>query len=162
MMSLDNSETLTRCARCGAMLPGGSAGCFALFAEVSALEYSDPAYAAVNFLSTDAHALQHPEDHGVKSNAFHLIRLCWLLEHDGNPRIGQGPLWLQKQLDGNPKLPMLEPPVDRGKVTVVDVQGATTPEEHAERAWRWASSVWEAWRAHHEWARQWLKQRGAE
>ena len=143
------------------MVPGGVEGCFVLFNEVLALEYSDPAHGAVNLLSVDAHALQHPEDHGVKNNAFHLIRLCWLLEHGGDPRLGQGPLWLQKQFDGNPKLPVLTPPVDRGKVTIADVYGAQTPKEHAERVYRWAHSVWEAWSAHHAWARLRLQARSA-
>jgi hypothetical protein len=142
------------------MAPGGVEGCFALFNEVLAREYSDPAYGAVNLLSVDAHALQHPEDHGIKNNAFHLIRLCWLLEHGGDPRLGQGPAWLQKQFDGNPRLPALTPPVDRGKVTIADVYGAQTPQDHAECVYRWARSVWEAWRAHHEWARQWLGEKG--
>ena len=128
--------------------------------QVVALEYSDPAYGAVNLLSVDAHALQHPEDHGIKNNAFHLIRLCWLLEHGGDPRLGQGPRWLQAQFDGNPKLPVLEPPVNRGKVTVADVCGAANPDDHAERVYRWARSVWEAWSAHHEWPRQWLRDQG--
>ena len=39
------------CARCGAVVPGGTAGCFALFGQIMALEYSDPAYGAVNLLA---------------------------------------------------------------------------------------------------------------
>jgi len=113
-----------------------------------------------NLLAVDAHALQHPKDHGVKNNPFHLIRLCWLLEHGGDPRLGQGPRWLQVQFDGNPEIPVLEPPTDRGKVTVVDVYGAASADEHAERVYRWAQSVWEAWSAHHAWARRWTSERG--
>ena len=153
---------MERCARCGAVVPGSTAGCFALFGQIMALEYRDPAYGAVNLLAVDAHALQHPEDHGVKNNLFHLIRLCWLLEHGGDPRLGLGPKWLQMQFDGNPSIPILEPPVDRGKVTVVDVYGGASADEHAERVYRWARSVWEAWSVHHEWARQWLRERGGQ
>jgi hypothetical protein len=152
--SLAGTRRPGACARCGAVVPGGTEGCFALFYQVVALEYSDPAYGAVNLLSVDAHALQHPEDHGIKNNAFHLIRLCWLLERNGDPRIGQGPRWLQVQFDGNPQLPILEPPPNRGAVTIVDVYGAASPDDHAERVHRWARSVWEAWSAYHEWARQ--------
>ena len=71
------------------------AGCFALFGQVVALEYSNPAYGAVNLLAVDAHALLHPQDHGVKNNPFHLIHLCCLLEHGADPWLGQGPRWLQ-------------------------------------------------------------------
>ena len=89
-----------RCPECGAPVSGGLEGCFALHAEVSGREFGDPAYAAVNLLTADAHALQHPEQHGVNNNAFHLIRLCWLVEHGGDPRIGQGPRWLHRRPSG--------------------------------------------------------------
>jgi hypothetical protein len=138
------------CAHCSAVVPGGTAGCFELFSQIMALEYSDPAYGAVNLLAVDAHALQHPEDHGVKNNPFHLIRLYWVLEHGGAPRLGQGSRWLQVEFDSNPDIPVLEPPPDRGKMTVVDVAGAANADEHAERVYRWAGSVWKAWSAHHE------------
>ena len=97
----------------------------------------------------------------MKNNAFHLIRLCWLLEHGGDPRIGQGPLWLQQQFNGNPPLPTLKPPAHRGEVTVADVHGAASPDEHAGRVYRWARSVWAAWSEHHAWAQQWLREKRA-
>ena len=99
--------SLVPCERCGAVVPGGSGGCQALFADLLALEYRNSAYGAVNLLAVDAHALQHPEDHGVKNNPFHLLWLCWLLEYGGDPRIGQGPIWLQNQFDGNPEIGVL-------------------------------------------------------
>ena len=157
--SIDHSEPLALCTRCGANVPGGTEGCWKLFHKVLTLEYSDPAYGAVHLLTVDAHALQRSEDHGPRSNAFHLIRLCMLLEHGGDLRIGQNPKWLQAQIDGNREAPYLEPPVDRGKVTIVDVHGAKSPDEHAERVNRWARSVWEAYSAYHEWARQWLREK---
>jgi hypothetical protein len=145
------------CPRCGALLRGGREGCFQLFAELAALEYSDPALGAVNLLAVDAHALQHPEDHGKKNNAFHLVRLCWILEHNGDAALGGGPRWLQVRFDGNPALPGLTPPEARGTVTVADVVTARTPEEQAEQVWRWARSVWQAWDAYHGWARDWVE-----
>jgi hypothetical protein len=147
------------CSRCGAVVPGGKAGCRRLFEEVLALEYSDPAYGAVHLLTVDAHALQHSEDHGPQSNAFHLLRLYVLLERGGDPRIGWNPQWLKAQIGNTHKLPFLEAPENRGKMTIADVYGAETPEEHAERVWRWARSVWEAWSDYHEWTRQWLREK---
>jgi len=155
----NENSALAPCPRCGALVRDGVEGCFALFYEMSGHEYSDPAYGAVNLLSVDAHALQHPEDHGVKNNAFHLIRLCWLLEDNGDPRIGQGPGWLQQEFDGNAEVQALEPPLNRGGMTIAQVVGATSPEEHTERVYRWARSVWKAWSAHHEWAREWLRRK---
>jgi hypothetical protein len=136
------------------VVPGGTAGCRKLFEELLALEYSDPAYGAVHLLAVDAYALQHSEEHGPRSNAYHLIRLCWLLEHGGDPRIGQGGPRSRALSSGYRDFPFLEPPANRGKVTIVDVHGAAGPEDHAERVHRWAASVWEAWRAHHAWARR--------
>lgn len=143
------------CKRCGAH------DCRELFHAVLALEYSDPAYGAVNLLTVDAHALQHLEDHGVKNNAFQLVRLCWLLERRGDPKIGQGPRWLQAAFDDHPELPVLTPPARRGALTSTDVYGAPNPEEHTRRAYRWARSLWEAWRVHHHWARGWLRGRSS-
>ena len=143
--SNNNPETLAQCTRCRAIVPGGTEGGWSLFQEVLALEYSDPAYGAVHFLTVDAHAPQHSEDHGPRSNAFHLLRLRMLLEYGGDPRIGQNPKWFQAQLDGNREAPYLQPPAERGGVTIADVHGAASAEEHAERVYRWARSVWEAW-----------------
>jgi hypothetical protein len=144
------------CPRCGARVAGVE-GCFALRAELSAREYSDPAYGAVNLLTTDAHALQHPEDHGIKNNAFHLVRLGWLLEHRADPRIGNNPRWLHTPFDGLPDLPTLTPPSFRGHFTAVDMLEADTPEQYRELAYTWGRSVWEAWSQHHDWARGFLK-----
>lgn len=151
------SNTPATCARCGAVVPGGTAGCRKFFEELLALEYSDPAYGAVHLLTVDAYVLQHSEGHGPRSNAYHLIRLCWLLEGGGDPRIGQGGPRSRALSDGYKDFPFLEPPANRGDVTVVDIHGAAGPEEHAERVRRWAASVWEAWRADHAWARQWVR-----
>ncbi len=109
------------CSRCGATAPDGQADCRQLFEEVLALEYSDPAYGAVHLLTVDAHALQHSEDHGPRSNAFHLLRLYVLLERGGDPRIGWDPQWLKAQIGKTQGLPFLEPPTNRGAVTVADV-----------------------------------------
>jgi hypothetical protein len=130
-----------------------------MFHDILTLEYVFPDYGAVHLLTVDAYALQHSEDHGPRSNAVHLLRLCILLEHGGDPGIGQNPQWFQAQIEGDPELPRLEPPADRGAAAVVDVHSAATSEEHVERVAHWAKSVWEAWSAHHEWARQWLNER---
>jgi hypothetical protein len=44
----------------------------------------------------------------------------------------------------------LEPPVDRGQLTVMDVVRAETGEEHIERVQDWALSAWQAWSAYHD------------
>jgi hypothetical protein len=145
-----------RCVSCGAGLPPGFGSCAEVFAAVCAREYTDPAYGAVHLLSVDAHALQHSEDHGPRSNAFHLMRLCHLLERGGDPRLGSGPSRARaKAFEGDYRqFPFLEPPAHRGEITVGDVFEDRGPDDHAERVRQWACSVWEAWEPHHDWARE--------
>jgi hypothetical protein len=144
-----------RCPMCGAVVPDRLGSCRALFEEVCAREYSDPAFGAVHLLTVDAYALQHSEEHGPRSNAFHLMRLCRLLERGGDPGIGQRPpRKVGKAFEGQYRaLPTLEPPPHRGSLTIANVHGAQDPGGHAERVRAWARSVWEAYHPHHEWAR---------
>src|SRR5207244_749330 len=98
----------------------------------------------VHLLSVDAYVLQHSEQHGPRSNAFHLIRLCWLLERNGDPSIGRGGSRLKSVLKAYRSFPFLPPPENQGEITVAKVVGATGPEEHAQRVRQWANSVWQA------------------
>lgn len=138
-------------------MSGGTEGCRTLYHELLTLEYSHFAYGSFHLFTTDAYVLQHYEDHGPRSNAFHLLRLCWLLEHGGSPKIGGGWPPVEGLKQAYLTFPFLEPPEDRGEVTVADMSGASGPGEYGERAWRWAESVWEAWERHHGWARQWFE-----
>ena len=59
-------------------------GCWAIYGEVLAREYSDLAYAAVHRLTVDAYAVQHPgqpSPQSIQSVGVHLLRLCLILEH---------------------------------------------------------------------------------
>lgn len=147
-----------RCPMCGALVPDSLENCQAIFEEVLTREYSDPAFGAVHLLTVDAYALQHSEEHGPRSNAFHLMRLCRLLEHGGDPSIGQRPLRKVGKAfeDQYRHFPNLEAPSHRGSLTVADVYRASTPQEHVESVRAWACSVWEAYQPHHEWARMFL------
>lgn len=157
--TMDDSRPRSRCTRCGAKVPGGTKGCRELFQEILVREYGDPAYGAVHLLTVDAYALQHSEDHGPRSNAVHLLRLCMLLEHGLEASTGTNPHWFQVQIESDREMPFLEPPQNRGQTTVADMHGAANADEYVERAYHWARSVWEAYRAHHGWARRWLQER---
>jgi hypothetical protein len=154
----------TTCICCGAVLPDDFESCRAMFNTVLEREYSLPAFGAAHLFTVDAYALQHFEEHGPRSNAFHLMRLSWLLEHGGNPSIRQvqraGRAFDDAREEKYRQFPFLRPPRSRGELTVVSVLKAQTPEEHAERARAWGQSVWEAWSEHHAWAgeqvRQWF------
>ncbi len=153
-------QCIFTCPSCGASVLGDIDGCNKFFEDILTLEYSDPRYGAVHLLSVDAFALQHSEAHGPRSNAYHLIRLCWLLEGNGDPRIGGAGSRLKSVLKSYRRFPFLAPPNNRGDITVASVHGAIGPAEHVERVRRWAGSVWAAWSVHHEWARRWIKRLG--
>jgi hypothetical protein len=152
-----SSKEGATCALCAAVL-GGFDNCRAIFNAVLEREYSDQAYGESHLFTVDAYALQHSEEHGPRSNAFHLMRLCWLLEHGGNPSIRQvrkgGRAFYDARDETYREFPFLQPPISRGELTVVSVVNAQTPEEHAERARAWSQSVWDAWSEHHAWARK--------
>jgi hypothetical protein len=141
---------------CGALVPDGFEHCRAVFDEVCTREYSDPGFGAVHLMTVDAYALQHSEEHGPRSNAFHLMRLCGLLERGDDPGIGHRPSReVGKAFEENYReFPFLEPPQCRGSLTVVEVLGAHDPQGHAERVRAWADSVWKSYHSHHEWARE--------
>jgi hypothetical protein len=142
------------CACCGAVLPGGDEGCRAAFGEVLAREFSDRAYGAVHLFTVDAHALQHSEWHGPRSNAVHLMRLGWLIERGGSAAIGsRGPLEDVAKRGPLEGWPTLAPPVARGEVTIADVYAVSAVADHTAIVRRWAESVWAAWSEHHAWAR---------
>jgi hypothetical protein len=145
------------CTFCGSSVLDGYDSCRAMFGAVLEREYRDPAYGEAHLFTVDAFALQHSEQHGPRSNAFHLMRLCWLLEHKGHPGIQRVRRESRAFDDAREKtydtFPLLEPPPNRGELTVLSVLAAQTPREHAERSRAWGRSVWDAWSAHHAWAR---------
>ena len=144
------------CPLCGAQVPAEFPDCGAVYDALRARDYSDPAFGAVHLLALRAYALQHPEEPGSRSNAYHLMSLCRMLEHGASPAFGQRrPRQDAKAFEsiyGN--YPRLEPPQHRGDLTIVDVCGAGEPDEYANRVRQWAGSVWDAYRPHHAWARQ--------
>ena len=129
-----------------------------MFNAVLEREYSDLAFGEAHLFTVDAFCLQHSEQCGPRSNAFHLMRLCWLIERGGNPSIrqvrGGGRAFYKAREDRVRHLPYLAPPSTRGNLTVVSVLGAPTAEKHAERARAWGQCVWDAWSEHHRWARE--------
>src|SRR5579872_1957140 len=86
--SVSGKKAMT-CNCCRAAVLDGFENCAAMFHAVLEREYTDPAFGEAHLSTVDAHALQHSEGHGRRSNAFHLIRLCWLLELGGIASIRQ-------------------------------------------------------------------------
>jgi hypothetical protein len=61
-------------------------------------------------------------------------------------------------VERHPQLRWLTPPPGAGELTVVDILGAGSAEEHRALVDRWASSTWQAWSAHHEQVRAWAEE----
>ena len=113
-----------RCQCCGAAVADGVKGCWELYAGLGERSYADPAYARATFYGVDAHALQHPEIHGKKNNAAHLLRLHWIFSRDmysqaNTDTTAGGNSYLQSN-----NIPPLDPPQARGDITVVQVAAA--------------------------------------
>jgi len=151
-----SNSTLERrtCACCGVVLPPGIDACQELVNQAIATEQSDPAFAEVFLLRIDAYILQHSEEHGPRSNAFHLMRLCWMLEFGGSAVPGGSTLPNRKKFEEAYRLfPFLQPPADRGSLTIAEVLGASDAADYQRWVRNWAQSVWDAWEDAHAWAR---------
>ena len=153
--------------QCGALVPdvegathayfGAAPGCWALYGEVLAREYSDYRFARLHRLTVDSYAVQHPgrpERRAIQSVAVHLIGLHVSLEQTGAERPFE-PL-LQAAADASASYRWLEPPESLGAVTVVDVHRAgDDPEAHLAAVREWAASAWAAWSPYHDQVRAW-------
>lgn len=161
-----SAEDRIPCIGCGALVPGGdgpthryigaSPGCWALFGEVLAREYSDFRFARTHRLTVDAYAAQHPGEpspRSIQSVAVHLVGLHVTFDQGYSPE--EATRALQHAATGKRDFVWLEPPASLGAVTILEVHAAPDPIEHAERVHRWARSVWDAWSAHHATVRRW-------
>ncbi len=156
-----------KCFSCGGVYPdidgpvhhymNSSPGCWSVYSEVLAREYSDPRYFEVHRLTVDAYAVQHPGSknrQSIQSVGVHLIRLCLFLEH-GLKAEEANEAMLQA---GKNKQSFfyLEPPQNFGSITAADIYQAKSVQEHETIVKEWARTVWEAWSTHHDVVREWL------
>ena len=159
----------SRCPGCGLILPEvsgpthryleSSAACWAMYSEVLAREYSDPAlFRAIHRLTVDAYAAQHPgrpSPPSVSSVALHLLRLCAVLEHGAGPE--EAARFMVEASRHKDRYGWLTPPDSLGERTVQNVWCAPEPGRHAKEVKSWARSVWEAWYPHHGQVREWYR-----
>ncbi|HEX7975094.1 MAG TPA: DUF5946 family protein [Anaerolineales bacterium] len=144
-----------RCPACEAPAVGGRSGCQALFDEINAQAFADLRLASVRDLALDAYCMQHVETYcrSAKSYAAHLTRLCCGLEYNASPAVYAA---IQKWLNGSRRLEKPALLTERGRLTVVDVSQAASPEDYQRRLQAWAADVWQAYAGQHELARRWL------
>jgi hypothetical protein len=161
------SEPRIACIGCGALVPEqpgpthryleSSPGCWAIYGEVLAREYSDPAFMAIHRLTVDTYAVQHPgtpSPQSIQSVGVHLLRLCLILERgftDAAAAKAMPELARQKH-----SFHWLTPPASLGDKTVLHVWNARGATEHTQAVWEWARSAWQAWSPHHEQVKRWL------
>jgi hypothetical protein len=157
------------CPGCGLVLPpqretprhpyiGASAECWALYGELLAREFQNPAYFSVHQLTVDTYAVQHPgspERRSTQSVALHLMTLCLIVEGGVDPL--EGPA-MHKRFIRRPAFRWLEPPRPNGQLTAADPLRSRNPEEHAKAVRAWGEDVWESWAPHHQTVRGWIAQ----
>lgn len=148
------------CPHCGAEAVGGEEGCNGLFQEVVGREFSRPELFQVHRLTVDSYSLQHPDRYmkSAKSAVAHLVGMCWAMEGSDDPSVA---LAVSGYLDGTPDLQRPEPeppPRQRGSLTIRDIYGASTSQEHLTLVRSWAREAWEAWAVHHHQARSWVEE----
>jgi hypothetical protein len=138
-----------RCLRCGVETPGEDRSpCLALYHQLSAQTLSDRDPTFPHQLAVDAYAAQHagPDTKPI-TTAFALIGLYLVCERGFTGRQAQrAHMFLGRRRQ---EWPRIDPPVDRGAVTVADVLAAGEDGRN-EALPRWAGSVWAAWRDQHE------------
>lgn len=133
----------------------GSPACWARYGDVLALEYTSPSHMSAHRLTVDAYAAQHPgrpSAQSIQSVAVHLVSLHLVLELGRSHAQATAALGPLTDAGG---FVWLEPPSDLGAITVADVAGAATVDEHVRRVREWARSVWDAWNSHHARIREW-------
>lgn len=134
-----------------------SPGCWSVYGEVLAREYSDPAYAAAHRQTVDAFAVQHPgqsSPQSIHSVGVHLLRLCLILENGFSDAAAGDAMEVIASRKG--MLRWLTAPQSMGDITAVDVWKTSDPQEHTKAVGNWAGSAWQAWAQHHEQVRRWV------
>ena len=168
------SEAAGACVGCGGLVPDvagpthpymrASPGCWQIYGAVGARWHGQPGADPARWHDVDAYAVQHPD--GAKhdrrqrqSIAAHLVALCLLLEAGQPPETAPARRERTSQVVlGRLNLadwPYLQPPSDRGAVTVADVHAAPSHTQQETPAKAWLEAAWAAWEDHHPTVRTW-------
>ncbi len=156
------------CPGCGAVLPvvggatnpyrGASPACWARAGDVLAREFGEYDYPPVHRLTVDAYMAQHPGGEvpgAVRSVAIHLMALHLVFERGYSLNATDQAMRVLARRDQ--PLVHLPRPESLGPLTVLEVVGAPSVEQHTERVWLWARSVWSAWHPQHATIRAWCQ-----
>lgn len=138
-----------------------STGCWARYGELLAVQYASPERMAFHLLVVDAYAAQHPDGddpRAVQSVAIHRMTLHLFLERDVDPALGTR---LHRQMVARPVFYRLIPaPTFAGRLTTRNVPLDGTVSSARAASYAWADCVWNAWAAHHDTVRMWVREAG--
>lgn len=148
-------ETGEVCPECGLRTPVGETDCAGLRDLLFARDFEQPGlYWLYHRLSVDSYCVQHsPYVRSAKSLAAHLCGLCVALERGNDQTLLSG---IHRWLSSNPRLERPDLPVSRGELTIAHLSGIEDPALYGRAVDEWARSAWEAYRALHQFAREWL------
>lgn len=155
------------CVGCGGLVPRmegpthryieSSPGCWHMYGQVLAREYSDPALGVLHRLTVDAYAVQHPgrpSPQAIQSVCLHLLSLYLVIERSLAPDYATRVV--REATRNKDRFAWLPPPKHVGDITVVDVAAAGSVSEHIKRVRGWAEAAWAAWEEHHATVRSWV------
>lgn len=141
------------CPECRALVSGGRSGCQALFDRLTFQATEDGRIAAIHSLAFDTYCMQHVETYCVSAKSYiaHLTRLCVGVEYGGSQTVYDT---LQRWF--GPGLMKPDVLATRGRITIVDVQFASTVENKVAQVHAWAQHVWDAYASQHQMTRRWV------
>ncbi len=130
-----NKDKTIRCFSCNAEVPdltgevhrymGSSPGCWHLFGEILAREYSDGTYRKNHRITVDTYAVQHfgkPSPQAIQSVNLHLSSLYLIYELGWDVRLADRALTILVKY--KTEFGWLKPPSQVGSLTVADVIGS--------------------------------------
>ena len=129
---------------------GASAGCWARYLELLALEFGNPALMRWHRLTVDAYTAQHPgvpERRSAQSVHVHLVGLCLTLERGVDPATVAKAM--RGMADGRVHAWLAPPPLAT-EVGLPQVIVAAGGSDYPAVSRAWAEAVWRAWASHHD------------
>ena len=136
-----------------------SPGCWRVFGELVAADYSAAERMSLHQVVVDAYAAQHPGEgdrRQVQSVGLHLMTLCLFLEHDVDPALGPE---LHRRVIAGPAFHRLSRN-GPGELTVAHVPAEGAIADVRRAAYEWARAVWTSYEPAHETVSEWLRVAG--
>jgi hypothetical protein len=136
-----------------------SPGCWRVFGELVAADYSSAERMTFHQVIVDAYAAQHPgsgDRRQVQSVGLHLMTLCLFLEHDVDPALG--PTLHRRMIDRAVFTPLLR--TGPGELTAAHVPTDGPVGLTRRAAYEWANAVWATYEPAQLTVMEWLRVAG--